>query len=955
MQTALDNKPDDKNIGDEHFQDLVNRNWSPDEQRKLSDEAGDGSENSGADSSRGSSKKSLSPSDVAKNEASAASPAANQAESKESDDTIGGGFRDEGSKKSRRFRLTRRQAVTGGVTGILIGGAFGLFSILHGPLQIIHFAQLLQKFHFSVNEDFMDGRAGRYLRYGFSGNAERARLGFVRDKIASRVEARLQNNSGVRSIYSDPPNRRLIGYEVIDSAKAHTFIDSMAREGVNVNGAPRGSGTGNNTTPPDTNNRFIDLEVDSRGNDIRNRRKVTRAAVKSTGHYKIASRYASRLLIKRGGVDFHPLKNKKRAAGENLVKYYDDRKKERSERRKRGVDPPNKRLAGHDTDNDGTTDTDATAQEANDFVNDASGAETPESRLRVAGRLAGGAAALVGAVCIINDISDGIDEYKYTNIILVMMRMGMEIVTTGNQTMSNMDMNIDELGSIVTDLYDEDAAPGEESWAAARSIQYENNQQLTGPDLPASSKPGAVGEKPPLFQAVSDTPGVSGICGLQEKAESIPIIGAGLILINQVGEAFINAALSTFGTSIEEIFDGIVRVFAGEVVNTYAKGAELGNIANTGALLAANDQAIAMGGRELDDNEVQELDQLARLENQREFASLSLYERVFNVYRVDSLAATIALKTPKSPRQAARTFASIPGSLFSGLTNLGFKLAGADSHDGPDSYDYGFSEFGFSAAEQDDQRFENPFENAEIMEANNNQRLREANEKYGECFSMKINPDTGEFESGEGTRYEEINSNPNCKDGSENLLRFRFYLADLIAAHTLACNEGIETSCVLLGFGNTPVVQGDPSSGEAPSGDTQSLAQQILDNPNITYPLDAISPNGSTKEVLQALANGQPAPVDCTGGRPGNRTTTTMNPNVLKFVLEYGQQAKVGVNSLTDKCHSANSRHYIGGAVDFECSGVPFEVSRGDTIATKYGGKRNGETCSANSHWHYNF
>ncbi len=140
-----------------------------------------------------------------------------------------------------------------------------------------------------------------------------------------------------------------------------------------------------------------------------------------------------------------------------------------------------------------------------------------------------------------------------------------------------------------------------------------------------------------------------------------------------------------------------------------------------------------------------------------------------------------------------------------------------------------------------------------------------------------------------------------------------------------------------------------------PSGNVQSFAQQILDNPNITYPLDNSSPNGSTKEVLQALARGEEAPVTCGNNTTGTGSNTTMNANVLQFILNYGKEARVGVNALTDKCHSANSNHYRGLAVDFECNTVPFDVGRADTIAIPLGGRRNSETCSANRHWHYDF
>lgn len=147
----------------------------------------------------------------------------------------------------------------------------------------------------------------------------------------------------------------------------------------------------------------------------------------------------------------------------------------------------------------------------------------------------------------------------------------------------------------------------------------------------------------------------------------------------------------------------------------------------------------------------------------------------------------------------------------------------------------------------------------------------------------------------------------------------------------------------LLSYSSTNV------SSEKITGEVAQLAKDILATSNISYPLDATSPNGSTKAVLQTIADGKKAPVTCTGG------SVSINPNVLKFVLELGRATKIGVNALTDKCHSDGSNHYSGMAVDFECQAVAFNITQADPIASKYSGRRNSETCTNNRHWHYDF
>ena len=143
------------------------------------------------------------------------------------------------------------------------------------------------------------------------------------------------------------------------------------------------------------------------------------------------------------------------------------------------------------------------------------------------------------------------------------------------------------------------------------------------------------------------------------------------------------------------------------------------------------------------------------------------------------------------------------------------------------------------------------------------------------------------------------------------------------------------------------------STGGTVSGDVQSLAKQLLDSGNAAFPLDAQSANGSTAEVVKAMAKGEKPYTTCPGG--AKQDEVEVSTGLMKFLVELTKDTKVGINAITDKCHSSGSNHYKGIAVDFECKGIPFNTQKADRIAQKYGGARNGETCAAHSHWHYDF
>lgn len=136
-------------------------------------------------------------------------------------------------------------------------------------------------------------------------------------------------------------------------------------------------------------------------------------------------------------------------------------------------------------------------------------------------------------------------------------------------------------------------------------------------------------------------------------------------------------------------------------------------------------------------------------------------------------------------------------------------------------------------------------------------------------------------------------------------------------------------------------------SGGTVSGNVQELAEQILDSGNASFAYDTVSSNGSTEEQLKRLASGKKAQTTC----PSVGThDVNVNPNILKFLVEATKKGKVGINALTDKCHSGGSNHYKGTAVDLDLNSA---VSA-DTlieIAKKYGGVRNSE----GSHYHFDF
>jgi hypothetical protein len=154
-------------------------------------------------------------------------------------------------------------------------------------------------------------------------------------------------------------------------------------------------------------------------------------------------------------------------------------------------------------------------------------------------------------------------------------------------------------------------------------------------------------------------------------------------------------------------------------------------------------------------------------------------------------------------------------SFFAGtFTNLLGRNASAAT-----SYDYGFPLYGFSEAELGSALVEDPYANGEYIESGD--RLEVLNNEYGnECFGMTISG-SGQLIYDKSVDFRKIPEK--CKSDNSDLLRYRFYLADMVNAHSLACYEGVYESCSEISS-TGPDASIVPTTGSSdPGQDTSNL------------------------------------------------------------------------------------------------------------------------------------
>lgn len=389
-----------------------------------------------------------------------------------------------------------------------------------------------------------------------------------------------------------------------------------------------------------------------------------------------------------------------------------------------------------------------------------------------------------------------------------------------------------------------------------------------------------------------------------------------------------------------------------------------------GYKMLANEHAIALGGRELTATEVAEVKQLNR---QTRLASLhkeSLWNRLLSVNNPYSPVSQFAVSYPKSgseliakTRELAVQFmqptkvVALAGTRLSSAT-IPQQVTFAATDEKNDVNEYNFPTIGFSVGEinrmSDDDFW--PRENGEWMEKNG--KVDELHEKYGVCYEI--------LEPGEVFVQKDGTAKEKCTPeflGTEEALRYRLYRTDGgygkdsdedredYAQGTLGELLDLqEVTAAIGGGGGAGGGSGGTGGGGGGSvdGTVQELAQKILDNPNVSYTYTDTK-GVTVRMVLEHIVKTGKGIVN---SPDVSHTETTVSAKMLQTILEYAQTNKIGLNTLTNADHSSTSKHYSGHAFDIGCQ-IPIDLTLLDSIAKKYGGARNFETCDKHRHWHY--
>ncbi len=911
-----DSQSEDNNPGQDEFDKLIDRNFSAGDEKMMEERAKDGAID---DNTAGS----------------------DELSKLGGPDQVGRGHVDPGPQKQGwvRKNIIGRKGVRGaGIGGLIIAAIIFIISIVQGPLQFIHFAQLLQRFHFASQQDQGNERLSRIARFIRTKDIRDTRVGYLGGKYAQRIETKM-NASGIKSAYTDglkyydgfvidpehPDYKGKSPQEIINQFKNDNHVDVKFGKDV-----PGWGGK-----PTDLVISAKDLGI-FKGNFTQ--QKIIRFQLQQAGYSKLSSAIIARVMGKYGGVNWHPMSRLDAKVNQTLLAFYNKLRGKVNEQYKNGSAPTGEPNVKDPEAINPKKDSPAVQQEKlkqQKYANDAksgvnstkSGSQTVSAQVNrgdssplkaftssTSAKLLGGTAAGIGVACMVYSIDHNAGQIKYAQVVLPLMRIGMQMVTLGNQVMNGQEVDLNQLGFYAKSFYDPSSKT---SWTQAQSIQANIGQPVTGPSLKQvdsnlNSSVNSIGTPGTPFSFIRNVPGLSDVCSPAGSA----IIGVFGITLGILSSGIFTTLSSVVTSAVlaAKATDEIAHWLAGEAVDPNVAGAALGYAADVGTLLAANNQAASEGGRQLKPAESNQLQAFVNQDSQAEFDSHSIAYKLFDPYdQRSAISRLLDQATPSFSQNTNKIASSLLniGHIFSALPRLFTSSARAAA---TQPYAYPFPTYGFSVDEMNSSVVNNPFDNANaaatILSGSNGPKyIAQAKACFGANISQIADPDNagkmiwdvvaGDPGGINGVSDKNIyadNYPSNCaSDKSTQWLQIRMFIFDSQVMKASACYEGDPQSCTELGF--------DQASASTSTSTTSTSTGTPGACPSLNY--NKYQPNATEckwiayiyQNVLPLLPNDGP---DGKAGRAARVTWWALREQILDQEKPATVENAVGYSNCAD-------------------------------------------------------
>ena len=385
------------------------------------------------------------------------------------------------SLKDAFFGSARRKksSIAGVTIGAVIGGSFFGFTIVSGPLQILHYAELMSRIHLTTNNNQSDDRTGKIFKTARNYKNQkvfRNNLGFLGNKFADRIDAKIKA-AGYEASYN-PRTGAFEGFKInTDEGPYQGKTEAELKEIVKqkFNGVELKKGSLSSFPGKES------LYLDPRDMGYRKGTVETRGIIKGvlteTGSSGLAAEIDSRVTGRRFGLTLHPFRRidakiieaadkalqAKKSAREQQAAKEQANTQEIADEIYQGV-PAEALPTTAASDNSQTktpqeqqaqADKNAAAQQAkaagDSVATEGQATDTaianndPGAIGKFAGSLSGkvtfGGAALAGLACVARGLDAKASSIKEAQVNEPLMRLAVELQSSGSQIRTGQDTN----------------------------------------------------------------------------------------------------------------------------------------------------------------------------------------------------------------------------------------------------------------------------------------------------------------------------------------------------------------------------------------------------------------------------------------------------------------------------------------------------------------------------------
>jgi hypothetical protein len=814
----------------------------------------------------------------------------------------------------------RKKATIGGSIGAtIIGGAITFFSIFAGPAQLIQLSHVLQS-NFSNSQNVTSSRANKLFRYASTSDANEARVGVLGRQF---LKPAVQNLEDI-GIKFDLSTGAGLNSATIDTTKLAATNDDLQKLSVEDRAQWL------DTAFPSAAGQFVYqgdgvYSVDTSGFALSADSALVKSGLSQLGDGKIITGINSRVFSDYLNVSslFHPISRTTEAALKKLSTA--------SQKKKEAQDEEKTADAGVDNSPEAVSAESDAESQSNAF------SDPLEKTLLVA-----------GTACFMRGISGDINTLNRDEIAEPAEVEGLRFVAIGAQIETGQDVNAYQINDLEAglqgphggDVFQADALEATEGLkdhgdnGDSRDLPGDYKQAFTGSGTADKIKSWANASLGGslLAGAACSGPGqvVQILTGLTLNATDIFDGGVSTVALYaaEQGESFVASAL-VMGLLHNVILN---KTTDGKLASNAFSGTLGGNLLAYGARYAADVGGAAEGLVPQSGTNSTTTAYVEQQQNQKQFASESVFARVFDINDgrtiLGQLADSFKPSVSQSLSSAVSNFSDIGGNLFSSITSIFSPKTSASA-----PYDWGFPQVGISNQMLNNPQLANPYSNGDDVATILNSSgcvnsdgstnsgcalITKANTCFGDNIEKDPTDPTGNVwdvvKDHPVDPTSDSYQNANCGDESDMTWeRVTMFVVDTRTMQAMACYKGDSQSCQEIGQEDTA------SGGSTATTTTASCGSSSATTPATTTP-SATTPATTTAATSYFTVTGS--------------TVCDANGNIY---IPYGisvNDSLVGPEWQNQQFQAATTAQIEGAAKYWDPNTIRIQVSESDVMGT---------------------